>query len=113
MSPEYQQLSALMASLMEELLDIKRLMPELGEFTERVEALEVEVKELASRKLDVPSMRGQVYYRDVNNHLWVADSSCANRPYPTGFDEPYLIRHGARPITLAGAVKLGWPACDE
>jgi len=115
MSPEYQQLSSLMASLMEELLAIKARVLETEELSDRINYASNVVDDLTKRldeKLDVPSMHGQVYYRDVNNRIWLADTECANRPYTTGFDEPYLIRHGARQITLAGAIKLGWPAFE-
>lgn len=118
MSPEYQQLSSLMASLMEELLAIKARVVETEELRDQIWRVSNAVDDLANKlgerldeKLDKGSMHGQVYYRDIDNRLWLADSDC-HRPYQTGFEEPHLIRHGARQITLAGAIKLGWPAFE-
>lgn len=111
----YDQLSTVVASVLDELLAIKSQLPEVIELRDRVRYLSGVVDDLTKKmdeKLEKGSMSGQVYYRDINNRLWLADSECANCAYGTGFDEPYLIRHGARRISLAGAIKLGWPATE-
>jgi hypothetical protein len=105
-----QQLSAMLASVMDEFLAIKDRLPELEKLGEELATTKELVTTLRNEyKAAHPSQsyKGWLIYRNARGDLWGA---CAGGfPILMSSDEEYMLCEGAIMITQRAAFDKGWP----
>ena len=108
--PDLQQLSAMLASVLDEFLAIKDKLPELEQLGERLDETKNVVATLQGKIEAIPppgNYEGYLMYRALDGTLYTSQDT--GQPMHTSFSEDYLLQEGCRWVSIHYANDKSWP----